>query len=414
MNFAEEFKPERCTLCGECFHQCPVMHLPPDVAREEMQRLLDGRDTKHVLQRCTSCHSCNMICPEQANPARLILDTWHKKFLEQGMPSRARYFTPHNPVNFRTHVLEHLPGDEKNLVESWDDDSPCEEIFYPGCNVITAPYLTMTGIFDGLNIRGSLDLCCGEMYYRMGHFDQLRAVAEKLTAHFRKMGLRRMIIPCTAGWNLFTNILPEFGASFDFEVVHVLPWLYDRMRSGEIRVKEPLEMTVTLHDSCHGKAFGHGYMDIPRKILELAGATVIEQKYIRDMKLCCGIGGGFSHYSGYHPLNIIRSTGAALKSSHEPGADAVAVYCAGCLQQLSVGQILIPFRRIPVYHIIELVQIATGETPARRIKKRARQLLAGTLIKQGPMVLSSRRYSMEGLTVKGTRRRSGDGNLNKK
>ncbi|MBN1532074.1 MAG: (Fe-S)-binding protein [Spirochaetes bacterium] len=392
MNFADAFVRERCTLCGRCFQECPVMHLPLKRAKREMERLLKGEMTSDVLQRCTSCHSCNILCPEKANPMGLILERWHRMYEEEGMPARALYFTPHHVPNFRTYVLERLPEDEKALVKRWDDDSPCAEIMYPGCNVITAPYLTMSGIFDGVAIRGSLDLCCGEMYYRTGHFGQLRAVAQKLTAHFKKMGVKRMLIPCTAGRNLFTNILPRYGAEFDFQVDHVLPWIYQRLRSGELGVVRPLEMTVTIHDSCHGKAFGDQYMDIPRKILELLGATVREQEYIRDTKLCCGIGGGFSHPSSYHPLRITLAATRALRSSHKPGADAVAVYCAGCLQQLSVGQLINPLRNIPIYHLLELVQMAIGEEPKRRIRRRAMTLLAGVIRNQFPKVLSRRRY----------------------
>ena len=397
INFTDEFNEERCTGCGECFEKCPVLHLKPDEAKREIARLIKGEKTRHVLQRCTSCHSCNIICPEKANPANLILKRWHELFQKEGMPSRERFFTPHNPENFRTDVLKRIPDDEKALVESWDDDSPCDEIMYPGCNVITVPYLTMSKIFENVTIRGSLDLCCGEMYYRKGHFDQLRVIAEKLTKHYRRMGLKRMLIPCTAGRNLFTNILPAYGAEFDFEIVHVLPWIYEKIKSGELKIEKKLNMKITIHDSCHGKAFGDEYMDIPRKLLEMLGATILEQEYIKDMKLCCGIGGGFSHYSGYHPLNITRSTYSALRSSHKPKADAVAVYCAGCLQLLSVGQIGNPLYRKPIYHILELVQIAMGETPRKRIKKRALQFLGGVIRNQAFKVLSPVRFTMDGL-----------------
>jgi Fe-S oxidoreductase len=348
--------------------------------------------THAVLQRCTSCHSCNLICEEKANPASLILARWHEAFQKEGMPERALYFTPHRTPNFRTYALERLPADEKVLVQKWTDERPCEEILYPGCNIITTPYLMMSKIFDGIEIRGSLDLCCGEMYYRTGHFDQLRLVAQKLSAHYQKMGVKKMLIPCTAGRNLFTNILPQFGARFAFDVVHVLPWLYERFEKGDLQVTRPLNMTVTIHDSCHGKAFGDDYMDIPRKLLERLGATVREQAYIRENKLCCGIGGGFSHGSGYHPLKITWATFKALNSSHKPRADAIAVYCAGCLQQMSVGQLLNPIRQIPIYHILELVQTAIGETPKRRIKGHALTLLTGVVRHQFPKVLSTRRF----------------------
>jgi hypothetical protein len=64
---------------------------------------------------------------------------------------------------------------------------------------------------------------------------------------------------------------------------------------------------------------------------------------------------------------------------------------------LTVGQIIDPLHTRPIYHIIELVQMATGEKPERRIKSRARQLLAGVLKNQAPKILSPIRYEMKGL-----------------
>ena len=61
MDLFDKFNAEKCTLCGECFHQCPVMQLPLDVAKAEIRRLVNGEETKHVLQKCTSCFACNFI-----------------------------------------------------------------------------------------------------------------------------------------------------------------------------------------------------------------------------------------------------------------------------------------------------------------------------------------------------------------
>ncbi|MCD6569491.1 MAG: (Fe-S)-binding protein [Deltaproteobacteria bacterium] len=395
MDLFKAFDTEKCTLCGECFYQCPVMKLPLDVAKDEIVRLINGDETRSVLQKCTSCFACNFICPERCNPAQLILDRWHEKYLREGLLLRAEYFIPHNRPNFRTYVLDRLPDDEKMLVESWDDTSSCEEIFYPGCNVITVPYLTKTKLLEGLNIRGSLDMCCGEMYYRMGLYDQVKQVAKKLEKHFNKMGVKKMIIPCTAGRNMFTNVLPKFGAHFDFEIQHILPWILEKIESGEIEIKNKLDMTVTIQESCYGKMFGGEYLDIPRKILEKIGARVIEEDLCREKALCCGIAGGFSPTSSYHPLHITLSTIRSLRLAQNTGAQAIVAYCAGCLQLLSVGQIAYPIKKMPVYHILELLQMAIGETPDRRNTQRAWQFLAGTVINQFPKVLSNKRFYVE-------------------
>ena len=396
MDLFDSFNGDKCTLCGECFHQCPVMHLPLEVAKDEMARLLKGEETRHVLRKCTSCFACNFVCPEGCNPAQAILDVWHERSVRGGLPIRAMYYTPDSALNFRTYVLERLPEGERALVRSWEDKSPCDEVFYPGCNMITVPYLTRTKLLEGVNIRGSLNLCCGETYYRTGQYEMAERAARRLEAWHRELGFKRMIIPCTAGRNMFTNVLPKFGAKFDFEIEHMLPWLLERIESGEVKITSPLNMTVTIQESCYGKFFGDEYMDIPRRLLEKAGARVVEEDLCRERALCCGIGGGFSYASSYHPWDITLATVRALRLARRTGAEALAVYCAGCLQMLSVGQIVYP-NRMPVYHILELLQMAIGEVPERRHKARARTMFRGVVTNQFPRVVSRKRFYMKDL-----------------
>lgn len=395
MDFFEDFNEQECTFCGECFHQCPVMSLPKEKAKDEMKRLVEGQKTEQVLENCTSCFACNLICPHECNPTQLILERWNEKYLENGLPKHAEYFLPHNEPNFRRDIISNIPKEEKKLVQSWDDDSYCKEIFYPGCNVITAPYLTQTSLLEDLEIRGSLDLCCGEMYYRMGLFERVKQTGAKLEKHFNKMGLEKMVIPCTAGLNMFTNVLPRFSADFDFEVQHMLSWILDRIDSGEIEIKNEIDMKVTIQESCHGKIFGDKVMDLPRKILEKIGTTVIEEKLCREKALCCGIASGFSPSSGYHPVDYGSATIRSLKMAQETEAEAIVTYCAGCLQMLSGGQILYPLNRMPIYHILELLQKAIGETPKRRNKQRGRQFFLEVLKNQFPKLISRKRIHVE-------------------
>jgi hypothetical protein len=58
---------------------------------------------------------------------------------------------------------------------------------------------------------------------------------------------------------------------------------------------------------------------------------------------------------------------------------------------LSVGGIGYPGAP-EVYHLLELVQMAAGETPQRRIKSRARLLLMGVMRNQLSQTLSGRRF----------------------
>ena len=392
MDLFHPFTADACQECGQCLQNCPVMRLPEDVAVDEIKRLKNGEATRQVLQKCTSCFACNFFCPNGCNPAQLILDRWNEIYREKGLPVRARYYDTNHSPNFRTHVLDRLPDDEKALVKSWQRLDPCEEIFYPGCNVITVPYLTRTRLLAGMDIRGSLDMCCGETYYRMGLFDELRRVGQRLQSYFKALGVKRMIIPCTAGRNMFTNVLPSVGIHFDFTVTHLLEILWQKVESGELRFPRSVNLTVTIQESCYAKMFGPEYIDLPRKLLQAAGCTVIEEELHGQTALCCGIAGGFSPYSGYHPLDITLATIRSLRQAGRTRAEAVVTYCAGCLQMLSVGKIAYPTFRLPVYHLLEILQLALGETPARLNRRRGWTMFAGVVKNQFPLLLRPGRH----------------------
>ncbi|MDY6795054.1 MAG: (Fe-S)-binding protein [Actinomycetota bacterium] len=388
---AKTFNEEACTRCGLCFSQCPVMDLPVKTARKKISHLVEGRPSKHVLRRCASCFACDHICPYGCNPTELILERWHQQYEREGLPLRARYFSPHEELNFRTYVMARMPAEERELLRKWADQSPAEEILYPGCNIITAPFLTQTRALEGMDIRGTLDYCCGETYYRMGLFDEVCKVARRLENYFKTLGVKRINMLCTAGCNMFMNVLPSYDVDFDFEVRPYLPVILDKLESGELEIKEKLSGTATIQESCYGKQLGGEYMDVPRRILELIGLEVVEEKLSRDCALCCGIAGGFPPSSGYHVMDVTMATLKALWQARSTGADYLVAYCAGCMQMLSVGKLLFPVG-MPIYHLLELISMALGERPEHPMGRRALAFLAGTLRHNATLTLSRQRY----------------------
>lgn len=381
---------ESCELCGDCLVFCPVMHLSGARARREIEKLRAGEDSL-VLTRCTTCLDCEFTCRNGCAPGALIQSRFSETVARQGLPERARYFLPHSRPNFRTHVMDRASDEEKELVRRFADMTPAEEVCYPGCNMIATPLLTQTKALEGLDIRGSLEQCCGEMYFRMGLFDQLRQVAKKTQAYFDALGSRKVTILCTAGYYIFTRVLPEFGADFSFEMEPYLSLLKRRLDSGELTFKKPLNMRVTVQDSCYGKQFGDEYLDLPREILTRAGAEVVEMENSRECMLCCGIGGGFSPVSAYNPLRLTASTLKTMRVARKSGADAVVTYCSGCLQMFSTGAVAYPMA-LPAYHLLELVELALGESPKPFHDTFGKRMLSGILRNQLPAMLTSKRF----------------------
>jgi len=382
---------DSCEQCGTCLSLCPVMRMPVAEAKREIANLREGRPSR-VLRECTTCLDCDFFCPKGCNPGELIINRFGEVVQAGGLPERARYFLPHSPVNFRTFVIDGMTRKEKDIIAGWRDMKPAEEVCYPGCNMVATPLLTRTRALEGLDIRGGLEYCCGEMYFRMGMFDQLEQVARKTSAYFEALGAKKVTILCSAGYYMFTRVLPHFGAEYHFEMESFLQLIDRRLQAGELEITDPLDMTVTIQESCYGKQFGQEYLDLPRRILERAGARIVEMGNNGECMLCCGIGSGFSPYSAYNPLRLVPSTLRVMREAGRTGADAIATYCSGCLQMFSTGKLVYPTGP-PVYHILELLGMAMGEKPEKWHGRFARRMLLGTLLNETPALLSRRRFA---------------------
>jgi Fe-S oxidoreductase len=290
-------------------------------------------------------------------------------------------------------------------VEGWRRGGPSREFLFSGCNLITTPYLTLSPLFEGIEIRGGLDYCCGEMLFRMGLYEAVEQVAGRLSRWFRHLGAERVTLVCTAGLNMLRNVLPQFGADLaGIEFVPYLAVILDRLRDGALGPVRPLDLTVTLQDSCHTRSVEPGFADLPRQILAAIGVRVEEAAHHQQEQLCCGIGGGFAHDSAYHPFNLLLSARTTSRDHCGMPADATCVYCSGCLEMMSVARFA-DLNRRPVYHLLELVQMATSRLPASReggqdrLGSLALQFVLGTVRRQFPRLLSRERIWLPDLSV---------------
>jgi len=394
----EEYKfhdVQKCKLCGDCLSKCPEMSLPLETARREKAKINRGEMSDNVSRSCTSCFDCDDYCPNDAAPCETIMDHWGREYKERGLLERARYFLPMQKLNFRSYILERLPADEKEMVAKWDDKSPCSEFIYPGCNVTTVPYLTKTSLLPPIPIRGGLDWCCSETFFRMGYYDLAAIQGKKMQARFADMGAREILMMCTAGTFCFTKMLPErLNIKFDAKFKPLVRYLWEQLESGQIKVVNKLQLRATVQDSCYAKFLEPDYLMLPRKILERIGVEVVEMPRSKERMVCCGIGAGFSMRSNYNTARITLSTLKRINEARKTGADLLCVYCAGCMQMLGSGSLFYP-NAPQIYHLLELVQLAAGEQPLRRISSRVKTMFAGVARHQMPKLLSNKRFQPE-------------------
>jgi hypothetical protein len=94
-------------------------------------------------------------------------------------------------------------------------------------------------------------------------------------------------------------------------------------------------------------------------------------------------------------MDVINAATKTYKEAEETGADALDVHCGGCLSILSVGKFA-SGGKMPIYHIIELIQKAIGEEPVHRNMERAENMIKIAL-QEAPKYLAGlpERYFVE-------------------
>ncbi len=402
--FFEPFKPDACSDCDDpCLIHCPIIDFTKEEAISEMKNLINGTQTKKVLSECQSCFTCNFYCKNNSNPASLILQRWNEQYKKEGLKIRGKYYMtlyPNYP-NFRTYGVDRMTEDETKILKKWASLEPLkgDTLTYPGCNVIVTPTLTQTSFFKDLDIRGRLEYCCGETLFRTGYTDSLKQVTARLDKWFNILKPKHLMVLCTAGTNVFKNVLPNYGLKYKFEsITSYIEWIWNRIESGEIKISKPLGLKVTIQDSCYSKMFGDDYMDIPRKILKKIGCEIVEMPHNRENMRCCGIAAGFSVDSAYNTFKVIEATHKNLDDARKTKADIIVVYCSGCNQTYHLTKKLYFKKLAPILHIIELIQMAIGETPVRLIDRTTNKMFWGIIKKQFPHLYSRKTFKIPSIS----------------
>ena len=73
--------------------------------------------------------------------------------------------------------------------------------------------------------------------------------------------------------NMF--ILPFIIFKYNFEIISIIDWLYNKLRNNEIKIK-PLNKNTVINDNCLPKASGNYFFDKVPTILNILNTEIIE------------------------------------------------------------------------------------------------------------------------------------------
>ncbi len=330
-----------------------------------------------MLDRCTGCMSCDAFCPEGANPYGLLLERYRERYIREGIPRVFRGAMPQRDgPNLWRGLEKWLSAGEKKCLASWAEPPRAEEVLFLGCNQRLTPYIADTALFREIPVFSDPDECCGEYYLRLGLLEEARRKAESLSRRFDELGIQSVIAFCPACQNTIQNLAPGIlGVEFNVRVTGLVDWLAGEMRLGRVAPVRDLRGRVTVQDPCHASGIGESTVLAAREMLSGLGLSVVEMDGYGMEAGCCGLGASLARYR----LDDVIRTG--LRRSRQAGRTDAALTCAwcnGCYMVMNMFRMLYPLQP-PVYHLLELVQIAAGERPSRKQPARSFQLLASAV-----------------------------------
>ncbi|MHA1147917.1 MAG: (Fe-S)-binding protein [Promethearchaeota archaeon] len=371
------FREDLCNRCGECFHQCPVLQLPIDEAKKEIQRLINREPSKYVLSKCNTCLSCNLYCPNDANPYQLILERWNDLYKTRGAPPLYKFVTPTEEPNIWQLLNLFLSKQEQRWIYKWVmyKPKPKDNILMIGNYTHLFPFVIGgSKLLEDFTPVSRIDQWEGGAYlYQGGYMDVVQKIAERCKQDFEGWGVKNVAHTLDAVEYIYSEVHPkEMGVKHQQNFINFNEWMLEDINNGKIKLTNPLNISVTVHDNCFSKALGGKYWDPPREILKKCGCEIKEMEHIKKDSLCCGFGAGASWVKNMAmPFDIISEGIKKFKEAEATGAKALISYCGGCLYLIWATRELIG-SKIDVFHIIEIVRMAMGEKldyPKAHIKR---------------------------------------------
>jgi L-lactate dehydrogenase complex protein LldE len=204
--------------------------------------------------------------------------------------------------------------------------------------------------------------CCGQPAYNSGDRATARDLCRGIVETFG--GYDYVVVPSGSCGGMLQHHLPHLFdddpnlraradvlAAKTFELVSFL--------TDVLGVTQPIAHdsgeTVTYHDSCSGLR-ELGIKTQPRRLLEAAGATVIE---MTDPEVCCGFGGTFCVK---YPEISTRMVSDKTTDIVATGADTVLAGDLGCLLNIA-GRLRREGHPTHVRHVAEVLAGMTDQVP---------------------------------------------------
>lgn len=384
-----------CTECGRCEELCPAWETGKPLSPKKMIHDLkidllgqsslilggnnddilpiirdDSEVTGDVLWSCTSCRSCEDICPVSNEHLNFIFEMRkHQVLMEASFPPEMQEtFTnienQANPWGFSADTR--AQWSEGLGVPIMSEKKEADILWFVGCagsfddrgrkiSQATARILMKAGV--DVAILGPEESCNGDLARRAGNEYLAQMMIMQNVETLSRYTFNAILTGCPHCYNIMKNEYPDFGAHYT--VIHTADLFNMLIQEGRLKVSVKDFGALAYHDSCYLGRWNDIY-ESPRQILKKVNTgTLVEMDRTRSTGFCCGAGGArmFMEETLGTRINAARARHIA-----DSGAATLACACPFCATMLSDG-LLEAERQVPVRDIAEILDEAT-QSPA--------------------------------------------------
>ncbi|OHD69171.1 MAG: hypothetical protein A2W19_06175 [Spirochaetes bacterium RBG_16_49_21] len=398
---------DACTRCGRCQDNCPAWltekPLSPKKVVNDIKDNMDERIPKLMLAddpttvettplinetlqhgsvmpdefwSCTNCGACMEACPVNIEHVQKMIDMRRYKILMEGdmAPELQTTFmnleSNFNPYGFAfAERGAWLPADLS--VKTLAEDSKIDYLYFVGSAAsydkrnqkVAAAFLKImqkAGIKVG--VLGSEEADSGDAALRAGNEYLFHSLATQNLELFSSYGVKKIVCTCPHDYNVIKKEYKKFAQvgkgsdgqplKYGFAVYHHTQIIHDLIKRGVIKLANPLNETVTYHDSCFLGRYNEIYKE-PREILKsIPGVRFVEMSRHHDASFCCGAGGArmfLEEHLGTR-VNQFRT-----KDAQSTGATRLSTACPFCMTMLSDGITELDIQNMECYDVAEYV-----------------------------------------------------------
>ena len=272
---------KKCYQCARCSGVCQISKVQKFTPSRIIQMILEGFEDEvfnsQVLWDCLMCNSCLQHCPKDINFADIVRIARYKMRLNDIYnPDRSIAHKGIYPLMSELMVQDNINIERPLdwIPKGCNVSDKGEILYYVGClPLFNYEFEGSTSIAEStLKIICQLEkdpvvvlkneTCCGhDLYWGQAKFETFIELGKKNMKTFQAAGIKSIITACAECYRTFKIDYPKIFDDFNtkFEVKHIIEYIFDKWKQGEVQFKNPSEsndvIPFTYHDPCRLSRF---------------------------------------------------------------------------------------------------------------------------------------------------------------